>query len=127
MTTLTIFYDGTCPLCVAEMRSIRRRDKDKQILTVDIHSKEFLAFPTIDAQRANTILHAIDQDGTLYLGLDAAYQAWNRLGRGWLYAPLRWSMIRPVADVFYLYFARNRYRISYLFTGKTRCESCKIK
>lgn len=126
MAQLTIFYDGTCPLCVAEMRSLHRHDDKKQIRTVDIYNAEFADFPDIDPKQANIILHAIDNQGTLHLGLDAAHQAWELLGRGWLYAPLRWRVIRPIADSFYLYFARNRYRISYLLTGKSRCESCRI-
>ncbi|WP_117232825.1 thiol-disulfide oxidoreductase DCC family protein [Vibrio maerlii] len=126
MAKLTLFYDGTCPLCVGEMRSLHRYDNTNQIRTVDIHSEEFAEFPQIDPKQANLILHAIDSEGTLYLGLDAAHQAWGKLGRGWLYAPLRWKIIRPLADKIYLYFARNRYRISYLLTGTSRCESCRI-
>ena len=53
-------------------------------------------------------------------GLDATHAAWQAVGRGWLYAPLRWPVIRIVADMAYNLFARNRYTISYLLTGRRR-------
>ncbi|NOH73197.1 DUF393 domain-containing protein [Vibrio pectenicida] len=127
MNKLTLFYDGTCPLCVKEMRSIRHKDTHSQITTVDIYSEAFSTYPYIDPTEADKILHAIDENGKLWLGLDAAYRAWHILGRGWMYAPLRWRFIKPLADRLYLYFANNRYRISYIFTGTSRCDNqCDI-
>lgn len=128
MTKLTLFYDGTCPLCVKEMLAIRNKDTRDQIATIDIHSDAFSAYPNIDPLEANNILHALDDQGHLWLGLDAAYRSWDILGRGWIYAPLRWRFIKPVADRFYLYFANNRYFISRLFTGQSRCDAqCKVR
>ncbi|KZN47828.1 thiol-disulfide oxidoreductase DCC family protein [Pseudoalteromonas luteoviolacea] len=123
MTRLTIFYDGTCPLCVKEMTALTKRDKTAQIKTVDIHSDEFVNYPHIDPKKANLILHALDEQGGLLLGLDVTHRAWQLVGMGWLYAPLRWPFIKPIADKVYLLFAKNRYRISYLLTGKSRCEN----
>ncbi|MBQ4837815.1 thiol-disulfide oxidoreductase DCC family protein [Pseudoalteromonas luteoviolacea] len=123
MQELTIFYDGTCPLCVKEMAALTKRDNSNRILIVDIYSEEFGRYPEIDPNKANLILHALDMHGNLLLGLDVTYNAWRLVGMGWLYAPLRWPVVRPVADKLYLAFAKNRYRISYLLTGKSRCES----
>ncbi|AEX23591.1 thiol-disulfide oxidoreductase DCC family protein [Vibrio sp. EJY3] len=121
MAKLTIFYDGTCPLCAKEMRALTKRDTHQHIRIVDIYSEAFSAYPQIDAAKANTILHALDDCGNLMLGLDVTYRAWQLVGRGWLYAPLRWPLIRPVADWLYIKFANNRYRISYWLTGTSRC------
>ncbi|MGY0615102.1 thiol-disulfide oxidoreductase DCC family protein [Vibrio sp. FJH11] len=123
MTKLTIFFDGSCPLCTKEMKALKQQDTHQYIRTVDISSDDFTYYPQIDAARANTILHAIDDNGTLLLGLDVTYRAWQLVGRGWLYAPLRWSLIKPVADWLYLRFANNRYRISYWLTGRSRCST----
>ncbi len=123
MTKLTIFYDGTCPLCAKEMRALEKKDTHKQIRTVDIYSDTFSGYPQIDPTKANTILHALDHNDKLLLGLDVTYRAWQLVGRGWLYAPLRWPLIRLVADWLYLRFANNRYRISYWLTGNSRCDS----
>ena len=121
MTKLTIFYDGTCPLCAKEMKALTKRDTHQHIRIVDIYSEAFSDYPQIDAAKANTILHALDDYGNLLLGLDVTYRAWHLVGKGWLYAPLRWPLIRPVADWLYLRFANNRYRISYWLTGTSRC------
>jgi predicted DCC family thiol-disulfide oxidoreductase YuxK len=123
MTKLTIFFDGTCPLCAKEMRALKQRDTHQHIRTVDIYSDDFSHYSQIDAARANTILHALDDNDTLLLGLDVTYRAWQLVGRGWLYAPLRWPLIKPIADWFYLRFANNRYRISYWLTGRSRCST----
>lgn len=124
MATLTVFYDATCPLCVKEMKALGKHDELERIKTVDIFSQEVKDYPQIDPQRASDILHAIDEKGTLLLGLDAAHRAWQLVGRGWLYAPLRWRGVKPVADWLYLQFARHRYLISRLLTGQSRCN-CK--
>eukprot|EP00487_Bulimina_marginata_P009242 TRINITY_DN3613_c0_g1_i1.p1 TRINITY_DN3613_c0_g1~~TRINITY_DN3613_c0_g1_i1.p1 ORF type:complete len:105 (-),score=16.08 TRINITY_DN3613_c0_g1_i1:257-571(-) len=102
MTQLTIFYDGTCPLCAKEMNALKKHDKQNLLKTVDIYSEDFSAYPEIDAEAANNILHAINNKGQLLLGLDVTYKAWQLMGRGWIYAPLRWKLVKPLADSLYL-------------------------
>ena len=127
---LTIFYDGFCPLCVREMTHLRRADKQGRMRLVDIQQPGFAQeYPHIDPDAARTILHADTADGTLLLGLDVTYRAWalaspGLFGRGFWIAPLRWPVIRWFADKAYLWFARNRYKVSGWFTGQERCESC---
>ncbi|MCS0402762.1 thiol-disulfide oxidoreductase DCC family protein [Vibrio diabolicus] len=123
MTKLTIFYDGTCPLCAKEMYALKLRDVKQAIKIVDIYSDDFSDYPQIDAQKANTILHALNDNNELILGLDVTHRAWQLVGRGWLYAPLRWPLLKPIADWLYLRFANNRYRVSYWLTGSSRCNS----
>ncbi|WP_440889101.1 thiol-disulfide oxidoreductase DCC family protein [Vibrio sp. WZ-1] len=123
MTKLTVFYDGTCPLCAKEMEALKQCDAEQQIKIINIYSDAFADYPQIDPEQANTILHALNQKGELLLGLDVTHRAWQLVGRGWLYAPLRWRVVKPVADWLYLKFAKNRYRVSYLLTGKSRCNT----
>ncbi|MGR6833737.1 thiol-disulfide oxidoreductase DCC family protein [Aliivibrio wodanis] len=126
MYKLTIFYDGTCPLCAKEMSALSQQDTNNVIKTIDIYSEEFSEYPCIDPKAANTVLHALNQNNELILGLDVTYLAWKLVGKGWLYAPLRWPGIRVLADWCYLRFAKNRYRVSYWLTGTSRCtkNSC---
>lgn len=133
-TKLTLFYDGYCPLCLAEMNKLQHYDKNKAIAFVDIQSPDFaLNFPQLRWQELNDRIHGELPDGRLISGLDVTYLAWNLVGKGWVYAPLRWPLVAWFADHFYSFFARNRYRISYLLTGKKRlteserCESCNLK
>lgn len=77
MTKLTVFYDGTCPLCAKEMKALKQRDSKQQIKTVDIYSEAFADYPQIDPEQANTILHALNDKGELLLGLDVTHRAWR--------------------------------------------------
>ncbi|WP_087017424.1 thiol-disulfide oxidoreductase DCC family protein [Thaumasiovibrio subtropicus] len=122
---LTLFYDGYCPLCVAEMNQLRALTRD--IVCEDIHQTDFhLKYPKIDKEAANRILHAITVDGELLLGVDANIAAWQVAGKKPWLKVLRWPGIRHVADKGYLFFARHRYTISKLLTGKSRCERCEL-
>ena len=121
-----IFYDGYCPLCMAEMKHLKKRDKQQKLTLVDIQDLDFKKqYPELDWHALNARIHGMRDDGTLITGLDVTYDAWKTVGMGWLYAPLRWPLIRHVADVFYTLFAKHRYTISYWLTGKKRtCVRC---
>ncbi|RUO35814.1 thiol-disulfide oxidoreductase DCC family protein [Aliidiomarina sanyensis] len=124
---LTIFYDGQCPLCVREMKHLKRLDDTGTIAFEDILADDFEArYPQVSIADANRVLHALNAEGEMLYGLDVTHAAWSLVGRGWLTAPLRWPVIRWVADKAYLYFARNRYRISQALTGQARCERCSL-
>src|SRR5690554_3743594 len=125
---LTIFYDGGCPLCVREMRHLKRLDKHQNMVFEDINAGDFnQRYPQVSFTRANQILHGMNADGEMLYGLDVTHAAWSLVGRGWLTAPLRWPLIRGLADKGYLFFARNRNSISKLLTGKSRCDVCSIE
>lgn len=118
--SLRIFYDSRCPLCVIEMKALTERDATGQIELEDIWQEGFSErFPTIDPQQANRILHAQDDSGRVLLGLDVTAEAWARVGIR-RYRVLRWPVLRSVADIFYRLFARYRYGISRVLTGRAR-------
>ncbi len=126
--SLTLFYDGFCPLCVAEMKSLAKKDKQHRMKLVDVHEEGALDdYPQINKAAALIRLHAIDEHNQVLVGLDVTHKAWQLVGRGWLIAPLRWPLVRIGADWLYLLFAKHRYRISALLTGKSRCERCELK
>lgn len=120
---LTLFYDATCPLCVAEMDLLRRYDKQDALCLQDIHAPDFNAkYPQVDVAAANQILHGLTNDGKMLYGLDVTVSAWRLVGKKKWLGVLRWPVIRWFADKAYLYFARNRYRISGLLTGSNYCS-----
>lgn len=125
---LRLFYDGYCPLCVAEMDKLKVHDQQQNLEFEDIQAPDFKErFPDLNWQDLNKRIYGQLPDGSLITGLDVTCLAWKYAGKGWLYAPLRWPVIRWFADAFYLFFARYRYTISYLVTGKKRCDVCSIK
>lgn len=129
MTQLIIFYDGGCPLCVKEMRHLKKLDERNHIQFENINEADFAErFPhvNVNVDDANAYLHGQLADGRMIYGLDVTHAAWREVGKGWLIAPLRWPGIRWLADKIYLGFARHRNRISRLLTGQSRCSQCRI-
>ena len=128
MSELKIFYDGGCPLCLAEMKHLFKLDQQKKIELVDIHQDEFEnKYPHIIREEADKILHGELADGTILLGLDVTHKAWSLVGKGKWTAILRLPFVSFIADFAYLQFARHRHFLSRLITGKERCESCSLE
>jgi predicted DCC family thiol-disulfide oxidoreductase YuxK len=126
---LTLFYDSACPLCRQEMGQLKRHDRLNRIHLVDINQPQIAEhYPYLDIIKANQLLHGLTADGRWIYGLDVTVLAWQLTGKhAWLKV-LRLPLIKPFADAAYLLFARHRYRISYLITGKKRCDkdSCRL-
>lgn len=120
---LTIFFDGSCPLCAKEMAALKRYDSNDVIRLEDIQQPGFSErFPDVDPDAAMKILHG-ELDGKPLYGLDVTYYAWSLVGKVWRVAFLRWWWIKPLADSAYLFFAKHRQQISRLLVRKPRCDS----
>jgi len=120
-----MFYDSYCPLCVAEVEQLKTLDPRGDLEFVDIHSKDFsVHWPNVDPVSANRVLHAQRADGSMLYGLDVSAEVWAMVGRHRWLKLLRLPVIRWLADLVYWLFARYRYSISYLITGKRRCDAC---
>lgn len=127
MSRVIIFYDGGCPLCVKEMKHLNKLDKSNRLVFENINAEDFnLRYPHIDPIAANRYLHGVDSNGNEIYGLDVTYAAWQAVGKGAYIAPLRWPVIRWLADSVYLLFAKHRNRISRWLTGQERCEQCNL-
>lgn len=123
---LTLFFDGTCPLCAKEMDHLNKKNNGS-LGFVDITLPNALKdYPQINFTRAMAILHGLNSNNELLLGLDANCKAWDLLGYGWRVNWLRWPIVRSMSDWGYLIFARNRYKISGWLTGQKRCSTCFV-
>lgn len=115
MSELSVFYDGHCPMCVAEMRRLSRWDGQGRLHYIDMRGEGFDAksygtsLAAMDAE-----LHAVTADGRLLVGIDAISAAYQAAGKGWLAWPLRWGWARPLLVWGYRRFARYRHLISRL-------------
>lgn len=128
----TLYYDGQCPLCAAEIEALRRT-RGNHLRLVDIHettSKDTDAggqdpddvepaaatvgpedHPSRDALLRT--LHLRRADGSWLRGADANVAAWEGTQRGRLLRVLRWPLVRHVVDLGYAVWARWRYRRLY--------------
>lgn len=109
---LTIFYDGNCPLCAAEMDHLKKNDDDNLITFVNIHQENFdRTYPDIKFSSAMKILHG-KYNGELLLGLAVTHRAWTLVGKGFWVAPLNWPVIKKISHWVYLGLAKYRHQIS---------------
>lgn len=109
-----VLYDGECPLCAREIGMLRRLDAGRGRLDL-----EDIAAPGFDPARYGTTLHelmarihGVLPDGTRVEGVEVFRRAYSAVGLGWLVAPTRWPLLRPLADAAYRWFARNRLRLT---------------
>ena len=107
----TLYYDGSCPICVREIGLLRRLAREslhlQDLNTVVDHPGE----PTRLLMR--TTLHLKTADSHWLTGLDANVRAWSHTDWGWMWQPLRWPGIRALADRAYAAWAKRRYQRLY--------------
>lgn len=101
----TLYYDGRCSLCNHEIKWMARWADDSLVL-IDIHEADDL--PKGKAVLFET-LHLQTSSGEWKQGLDATVTAWKHTSIGFLFIPLRWPLIRPVADRLYRQWSKQRF------------------
>lgn len=112
---LTLLYDAACPICALEMDHLRERDgASGRLRFVDIAAPGFdAAAHGATLAALNAELHAIAGDGTRLIGVPALMAAYEAVGLGGWWAPVR-GPLRPLADAAYRRFARHRQPLSRL-------------
>ena len=128
--TLTLLYDGGCPLCVREVRFLEQRDRNRngaapQLAFVDIDAADYnpADHGGIDYRAAMGRIHAIEADGTVLRDVAVFRRAYELIGLGWLYAPTRWPLIGPLADAAYGAWARWRLVLTRRPSLEQLCEA----
>jgi predicted DCC family thiol-disulfide oxidoreductase YuxK len=109
----TCVYDGACRVCTRLANVLRTWDGGRQIQVVPSQANGIAArFPWIPARAYAEALQLIGPGGRTWQGAAAIEQLFNVLPRGKLVAWLfRIPFVRALADRFYKWFARNRYRL----------------
>lgn len=109
----TLYYDGKCPLCAKEITLLAKL-KDRNLELSDVHALSALEASFPDQREMLRVLHLRTQSGEWLVGLDANVAAWQHTRIGWLFVPLRWPLIRGIADRVYNWWANRRYcRLTY--------------
>jgi predicted DCC family thiol-disulfide oxidoreductase YuxK len=114
-----LFYDGQCPLCRREIDTLRRLETGG-LGFVDIHRQPDDGPLAPGREALLRRLHLVTADGTWYIGLDATVRAWSHTAAGWLFRPLTWPLLRPVAQTLYERWADRRYQRRYA------CQPCGL-
>lgn len=123
--SLTLYYDGHCPFCAAEMTRLKHWNTAGHLHFVDIAEPGFDPTPLgVTMADLDRELHSRTADGAVLVGIDSMLAAYTLVGRGWLVMPLRVSFLRPTLATLYRKFARNRYRFS-RWMGYKNIPVCK--
>jgi predicted DCC family thiol-disulfide oxidoreductase YuxK len=94
---LTLYYDGNCGICRAEMARLRGWDNGHRLGFTDIAAPDFSPLSLgVSMAALNAEMHARTADGRLLAGIDSLLAAYTLVGRGWMVAPLRVAALRPV-------------------------------
>jgi len=109
---ITFLFDGECPLCMREVRMLRRLDRGRGKLAFkDIAEPEFDAgIYGLNQDTVMARIHGVLPDGEVIEGVEVFRRAYAAVGLGWLLAPTRWPGLRQLSDAAYRVFARNRLR-----------------
>ena len=111
---ITIYYDASCPLCAAEMHTLKETDVENKLILVDCSATNFNepAFCPISKADMLSRIHAQDAAGQWISGVEVfaiAYQAsgFTRLGKFWGN-----QFLKPFFNRLYPIIADNRYWLS---------------
>lgn len=114
-----VFYDGDCPLCMREIRFLKKRDRHHAIKFTDIAAPDFDPTPLGKTfEDFMSKIHGRLPDGTFVEGVDVFRNLYRAIGFGWLSTFSGFPGIAQIADAAYEIFARNRLRL----TGRAACE-----
>ena len=109
----TVVFDGDCRVCTRLAGVLRSWDSGRQLEVASSRQQGVMArFPWIPPRAYGDALQLIAADGSTWQGASAIEQLLGALPRGrWIAWIFRLPFVRPLADRFYRWFARNRYRL----------------
>lgn len=111
---IRVFFDGECPLCRREIAMIRRLDRGRgRVDLVDLAAEDFDAGDYgLDQTEIEARIHGMLPDGRVIEGVEVFVRIYRAVGWSWLAALATWPGIRTLLDLAYVWFAKNRLRLT---------------
>lgn len=118
---VTVFYDGSCPLCLAEVGQYKRADSNDALSLVDVSSDDFVGDTQITQQAAMARFHVRLADGRQVSGAHGFVEVW-RVIPSWSGLAKLASIpgVLPLLELFYRFFLGARPLMVRIFKGIRR-------
>ena len=111
---LTIYFDGSCPLCTREVQLLTRYDDRKQLQLVDCSAQNFAAIDGHSREAMMALIHARDSGGQWLIGAPVFAAAYHASGFASIANLWGSARLQPMWRVVYPWIARNRMWLSKL-------------
>lgn len=110
---LSVFYDGACSVCAAEIEHYLLQNHGGKLRAIDISAPDFDPEPYhVPLAAFMYELHAIDRTGRVFRGVAAFWAIWQAFPPISIYrfmgSFISLPLINPLARLFYKGFARVR-------------------
>ena len=113
MQSLIIYYDGECPLCLAEIHFLKNRNSLGLLEFVDVAAPQYdESAHQLTCKLALATMQGRLGDGTQLEGIPVFAEAYKRANLpmlAWLFSR---SWLKPVLNASYFVFAKYRHTIS---------------
>lgn len=110
---LTLYYDGRCPLCQAEITFLANRNDQLLLSFVDVNSSEFEPSSLgVSCEQALSAMYGQFEDGHLLQGAPVFAHAYRRARLPLMAGFLSIQILQPAFKWGYGLFAKNRHAIS---------------
>lgn len=111
---LTIFFDGSCPLCTREIALLTKFDDQQQLRVVDCSATDFAPVEGHAREAMMALIHARDEAGTWLIGAPVFAAAYRATGFASIASLWGSPRLQPMWSVVYPWIARNRMWLSRL-------------
>ena len=113
--SLTVFFDGACPLCKREVDFLQSRNQKGYLKFIDINTPDFsldLKYG-ITYKQAMERIHALKSDGSVIKDIKVFQEAYALIGLGWIYAPTKLPILNKLIEFIYEVWAKYRLKITF--------------
>ena len=121
-----MYYDGSCPLCRAEIGHYRRQDQSSALCFIDVSKPDALVPAGLTRRRAMERFHVQKDDGLLLSGAAAFVEVWARLPR-WRWAARAAALpgIMALLELGYRLFLPARPALAVILGGMERLRDTR--
>ena len=126
---VTLFWDGSCPLCRKEITYYKWLDAEqRRVEWVDIDAEpERLTPHGVPIEAAMAKIHGLDKHGSLVVGVPAFLSVWEVMPYWRVLPPILRSFpfVMPFADAAYAWWAKRRLGISARWRSLEEGSACR--